>query len=1143
MDQFTGSTFRHLGGSLRPNDPTYVERSADQELYQELKQGHFCYVFNSRQMGKSSLAVRVRQQLETDGIICVPVDLSLMGSQVTPEQWYTGIAYRIMRRFQLSWHSWWAEHESLSPVQRLGEMLQEVLLPNIDEPIVIFIDEIDSVLSFQFPTDDLFALIRACCNERGDDPTYDRLTFCLLGVASPSKLIVDKERTPFNLGHAVDLTGFQLAQALGPLTPGLAPGVDHTDQVLAEILEWTGGQPFLTQKLCHLVVKHGGRVPNLANIVQTYVLENWEAQDEPEHLRTIRDRVLHNERNAGRLLGLYQQVLQAGQIADDGSSELLELRLTGLAVKHQNALRSHNRIYGALFNLDWVERQLTKLRPYSTGLAAWIATDQDASHLLRGEALQEARRWAADKNLPAVDYRYLEASQEFESNQLLQAEVKAKQILGNAHQQAQGQIMRSNQRLRLASIGLCAAGAIVMGSFVYANARIQQTRLANREKAQAQQEQRVAENKANQALQRANLAEKEQQSANATTRKARENLRLAQRNLRRATHQVELAEQRISQTELQVQQLNQAKTQTEQAKLLAEQAKSRAQHGLTVARAGLKKANAEFRKVSAERQQVEANLKIARAGAQLEQLGAAARTQFQTNQSGALLSALLAGQALQDLIDQRSEAPDARLVNNKLALEDYPALGPRGALQEILFNIQERFFDHHHGSVWSVGWSSDGQTLATVGENGTVKLWNQKGQPIESIQTHHGRVTSISWSSDGQTLATVGENGTVKLWNQKGQPIESIQTNHGRVTSISWSSDGQTLATGGPVDGTVKLWNQKGQPIESIQTHHGRVTSISWSSDGQTLATVGENGTVKLWNQKGQPIESIQTNHGRVTSISWSSDGQTLATVGENGTVKLWNQKGQPIESIQTNHGSVTRVSWSSDGQTLATGGLGDGTVKLWNQKGQPIESIQTNQGSVLSFSWSSDGQTLATAGENGTVKLWNQKGQPIESIQIHQSVVTSVSWSSDGQTLATVGVNGTVKLLNQKGQPIESIQTHQGSVSSVSWSSDGQTLATAGENSTVKLWNQKGQPIESIQTHQGSVLSFSWSSDGQTLATAGENGTVKLLNQKGQPIESIQTHQGSVSSVSWSSDGQTLATAGLFWWHCQIVESEGAAH
>jgi hypothetical protein len=104
-------------------------------------------------------------------------------------------------------HSW------LSNVKRFSKFLEEVLLKLIPKTIVILLMKSDSVLSLKFNIDDFFAVIRDCYNQRADKPDYRRLAFALIGVATPSDLIQDKRRTPFNIGRAIELTGFGLQEA------------------------------------------------------------------------------------------------------------------------------------------------------------------------------------------------------------------------------------------------------------------------------------------------------------------------------------------------------------------------------------------------------------------------------------------------------------------------------------------------------------------------------------------------------------------------------------------------------------------------------------------------------------------------------------------------------------------------------------------------------------------------------------------------------------------------------------------------------------------------------------------------------------------------------------------------------------------
>ncbi|NCS54481.1 MAG: hypothetical protein GPJ23_20235 [Microcystis aeruginosa G13-05] len=416
------TNFYYVGGSVPLDAPSYIKREADDLFYNYLKNGQYCYVLNSRQMGKSSLWVQTQKRLQEDNIDCATIDLSGIGKKLSEDIWYRVLFEQLVKRFDLSIRekeqTWWDERAYKSPINRLDQFVEEILLKEVSRPIVICFDEIDIVLSLNFSTDDFFAWLRSCHEKRPHNRDYQRLTFCMLGVAAVSNFILDNYRSPFNIGQDIRLSGFTIRDAR-KLAEGLQEKFIEPQRVLEEVIEWTGGQPFLTQKICHLIStsrtgfgRESAATPiNVGDFIQSQVISNWVSQDSPEHLKTIRNRLLNKRVTGRRMLKLYQEILRNGEIPDDGSPDQIELRLTGLVVQDRQKLKVYNKIYRNVFNETWVTTELNKIPPYIDKYEVWLNSGEDATKLLSDQDLEEALKWSENQDINESEKRFLELSE------------------------------------------------------------------------------------------------------------------------------------------------------------------------------------------------------------------------------------------------------------------------------------------------------------------------------------------------------------------------------------------------------------------------------------------------------------------------------------------------------------------------------------------------------------------------------------------------------------------------------------------------------------------------------------------------------------------------------------------------------------
>ncbi len=374
------NSFYTIGGTLSQDAPSYVEREADRDLLDGLRASEFCYVLTSRQMGKSSLMVRTATKLRESGSGVVVLDLTAVGQNVTPEQWYDGLLTQIGRQLRLEdqLEKVWRSNERLGPCQRFFAAIRDVILPATPVALIIFVDEIDTVRSLPFPTDEFFAAIRECYNRRGQDPEFQRLTFCLLGVATPSDLIRDTRTTPFNIGRRIELHDFTEQEA-APLAKGMqqsasretsrhavsnvkepTTGTREAKRLLNRILFWTGGHPYLTQRFCRAIADDA-HVHGLSGVdrLAEELFFTHRAKERDDNLLFVRDRLLRSETDVPSLLELYLKVRQGEAVPDDETSQRVSvLRLSGIVKSVRGRLVPRNRIYSRVFDRAWVQAHM-----------------------------------------------------------------------------------------------------------------------------------------------------------------------------------------------------------------------------------------------------------------------------------------------------------------------------------------------------------------------------------------------------------------------------------------------------------------------------------------------------------------------------------------------------------------------------------------------------------------------------------------------------------------------------------------------------------------------------------------------------------------------------------------------------------------
>lgn len=1057
------SNYFQVGGTLSSDNNSYVVRQADKELLSCLLEGSFCFVLNCRQMGKSSLMVKTADKLRTENISCAFSDLSVLGiADVSPEQWYKSFAYQLLESLDLDdidLDTWWEKHRSLTAINCLSKFFEKIILAELSNKVVVFVDEIDSIIRLPFK-DDFFALIRGFYNKRTINDNYKRLTFCLLGVATPPDLIDDKIRTPFNIGYPIELSGFTAQEAKNALIPGFSQFIQQPEAIIKEVIKWTGGQPFLTQKLCLLIAKHSAKTTTeVEEIVIKYMVDDWESQDYPQHFKTISDRLLHDPHYTIKLLDLYRQVLQQEVIADNSLAQN-KLRISGLVNKKDNYLKVYNPIYALIFNEEWIREQISNIRPYSLQLDRWVAADLPDKYLLTGASLTEALKWAENKNIAREDHRYLSAS---------------------TAKQEKNKIIARSKKVLLATVAI--AGTIITGITLFARNEGYQKAISTLES-----QSNAAVGEFDRGEQIAGLSK-----AIAVNSQLKSKIKSDRGILTYPTVKPIVDINNIINSIQEKNALNISDTAITQILYTPDG------EIVTGNQAGIIKtfdSNLQTVTDYNTSQNTETVTKIAISHDEKE-IYVADRQRSQVtvyNSNGTIKTSF----NTDDEVCSLAVSPDSRFI----------ALGSDTGELTIRTKDGQKTVTKsaHQGTINSIAISPDGNFIVTGSNDTTAKIWTREGDLIATLSGkdigHRDSVNSVAISLDGNSIVTGSNDTTVKIWNIDGSLRENLLGHNDSVNSVTFSPDGNLVASGSN-DTTIKIWNRKGETLQTI-SHQSSVTSIAFNPNENTLASADEKGIIKIWEtiSLSNPIQSgvfiedrqqlllnypypqknaIESFDGKtikqfsapqskfINSIAISPDNNTVIAAIHDGIIaqlNLDNSDSWQLWERNKYRGQAIAVDFHPSGENLITLGTDETQnnilyiVKQWNLDGSLIKTFNdNNEREITAIKYDPYGN-IAIATSQGDLELWDNKNDsPSLIVDSHQTNnaqedITSIAFNSDGQLIATADKKGTIQLRKIDGTLLATFtKNNERSIVHLDFTTDDRTIKAIDRYGKVDHW------------------------------------------------------------------------------------------
>jgi subtilisin-like proprotein convertase family protein len=342
--------FYVVGGPVQPDRACYVERAADGELEAAVRARRLCYVLGPRGIGKSSLVHRVARKLRDSRELVAVIDLVQLGAlteRETSHGWVRALAERIVRELgiKIDVRGWW-QAGSQNEGERLVDFLWGVVLTNTTAPITVFVDGFGAVGNASFAAE-LNAVVERCYARRSTDPDFGRLSFVLTGSTSRRAFAGGQRAPPLAGAETIELTDFSASESY-TLARGFEGEPELAQALMDRVRGWTGGHPYLTQKVARSVVRKGGKLEDVERVVREQLLAPGAAETDP-FLNHVRSWLHADAPGARRTARLLRRLAHGRNVVAPADPLVLErLHLSGVVLIDGRRVEFRNRVFKEL---------------------------------------------------------------------------------------------------------------------------------------------------------------------------------------------------------------------------------------------------------------------------------------------------------------------------------------------------------------------------------------------------------------------------------------------------------------------------------------------------------------------------------------------------------------------------------------------------------------------------------------------------------------------------------------------------------------------------------------------------------------------------------------------------------------------------